>query len=53
MPWTRVYVNVLGIEGEERVREAYGVNYEHLVALKNKYDPMNLFRLNQNIKPAL
>jgi hypothetical protein len=49
----RVYVNILGVEGEERVREAYGANYERLVALKNKYDPTNLFRLNQNIKPTV
>ena len=48
----RVYVNALGIEGEERVKEAYGENYQRLVALKTKYDPGNLFRLNQNIAPA-
>jgi FAD/FMN-containing dehydrogenase len=46
------YINFLGDEGQERVRSAYGSNYEHLVALKNKYDPTNLFRLNQNIPPA-
>ncbi len=48
----RVYVNVLGVEGEERVKEAYGKNYPRLAALKRKYDPNNLFRLNQNIKPV-
>lgn len=47
-----VYVNYVGNEGEERVKAAYGTNYEHLVALKNKYDPSNLFRFNQNIKPT-
>ncbi len=47
----RVYVNTLGVEGEERVKEAYGESFQRLVALKNKYDPGNLFRLNQNIKP--
>jgi FAD/FMN-containing dehydrogenase len=50
-----VYVNALedGLEeGELRVREAYGANYERLVVLKNKYDPTNLFRLNSNIKPS-
>lgn len=47
-----VYVNYLGNEGEERVRAAYGANYGRLAALKNKYDPTNFFRLNQNVKPA-
>ena len=48
-----VYVNYLGDEGEARVRAAYGpAKYERLVALKTKYDPANLFRLNQNIKPS-
>ena len=45
-----VYVNDLGEEGEDRVRDAYGQNYERLVGLKKKYDPTNLFRLNQNIE---
>jgi FAD/FMN-containing dehydrogenase len=47
-----VYVNNLGNEGEERVKAAYGTNYERLVSLKNKYDPTNLFRFNQNIRPT-
>lgn len=49
------YVNFAGLgeEGEALVRAAYGVNYDRLVALKNKYDPTNLFRLNQNIKPTV
>lgn len=47
-----VYVNFLGQEGEERVRAAYGSQYDRLVALKTRYDPTNLFRLNQNIRPA-
>lgn len=52
-PYARgAYINFLGDEGQERVRSAYGSNYERLVALKNKYDPANLFRLNQNILPA-
>ncbi len=46
----RVYVNYLG-EEPERVREAYGSKYDRLVALKRKYDPSNLFRYNQNIRP--
>ena len=48
-----VYVNNLGEEGEERVRAAYKPEkYERLVALKDRYDPSNLFRLNQNIRPS-
>lgn len=49
-----VYVNMLEDEGEERVKAAYGAeNYARLVELKNKYDPANLFRLNQNIRPSV
>jgi FAD/FMN-containing dehydrogenase len=48
-----VYVNYLGEEGEERIRSAYSpATYARLAALKKKYDPANLFRLNQNIKPV-
>jgi FAD/FMN-containing dehydrogenase len=47
-----VYVNYLGEEGEERIRSAYSPGtYARLAVLKKKYDPANLFRLNQNIKP--
>jgi FAD/FMN-containing dehydrogenase len=47
------YVNFLAAEGEARVREAYpAATWERLVAVKRRYDPDNLFRLNQNIPPA-
>ena len=47
------YVNFLGDEGEARVREAYpGSTWDRLAAAKARYDPTNLFRLNQNVPPA-
>jgi Berberine and berberine like len=64
--WARVYweavhpFNLVGAyanfmmddEGEARVKAAYGENYGRLATLKKKYDPANLFRVNQNIRPA-
>jgi FAD/FMN-containing dehydrogenase len=48
-----VYVNYLGEEGQDRVRAAYGeAKYARLVALKDRYDPANFFRRNQNILPS-
>ena len=48
-----VYVNFLhNDEGEARVRAAYGDRYERLAAIKSRYDPANIFRSNQNIRPA-
>jgi FAD/FMN-containing dehydrogenase len=47
-----VYVSNLGEEEGDRVKEAYGEHYERLVALKDRYNPTNLFRLNQNVKPT-
>jgi hypothetical protein len=50
---TGAYVNFLMEEGEERVREAYGARkYDRLKALKRRWDPDNLFRMNQNIRPT-
>ena len=46
------YVNFMMEEGDDRIRATYRDNYERLVAIKDKYDPTNLFRVNQNIKPA-
>jgi hypothetical protein len=46
------YVNFMMDEGEERVKATYGENYQRLAEIKAKYDPTNLFRVNQNIKPA-
>ena len=48
-----VYVNHLDAEEATRIRAAYSENYGRLVALKNKYNPTNLFHLNQNIKPTI
>jgi FAD/FMN-containing dehydrogenase len=50
-----VYVNDLndlGDEGEDRVRAAYGANYDRLASIKQQYDPTNLFRVNQNVRPV-
>jgi len=47
------YINFMMDEGEDRVKATYGENFKRLVLLKNKYDPNNLFRVNQNIKPTL
>jgi hypothetical protein len=47
------YVNfMMGDEGDGRITATYGDNYKRLSAVKKKYDPANLFRVNQNIKPA-
>ncbi len=48
------YVGFLGNEGQARIREAYpGSTWDRLAAIKRRYDPTNLFRLNQNIPPAV
>ena len=45
----RSYTNYLPADDHDRVHQAYGVNYDRLVELKRRYDPDNLFHLNQNI----
>jgi FAD/FMN-containing dehydrogenase len=50
---TRRWLNYLGDdETEAAVRDAYGANYSRLAEVKNKYDPDNIFRLNQNVRPT-
>ena len=46
------YVNFMMDGGEDRIRATYGKNYDRLARIKKRYDPTNLFRVNQNIKPA-
>jgi len=46
------YVNFMMDEGQERVQASFRDNYQRLAAVKGKYDPTNLFRVNQNIRPA-
>jgi FAD/FMN-containing dehydrogenase len=46
------YVNFLMEEGQDRVRAAYRGNYDRLARIKNRYDPGNIFHINQNIQPA-
>ncbi|HXP72387.1 MAG TPA: FAD-binding oxidoreductase [Candidatus Dormibacteraeota bacterium] len=45
------YINFMMDEGEERIRATYGKNYKRLAQIKKRYDPGNLFRVNQNIRP--
>jgi hypothetical protein len=47
------YVNFMMDEGLDRVKATYRLSYDRLVAVKNKYDPTNFFRVNQNIKPSV
>ncbi len=48
-----VYVNFMSEGEDDRIRIAYGKNYPRLVSIKNRYDPTNLFRVNENIKPSV
>ena len=48
-----IYLNFIGDEGQDRVRAAFGPdNYDRLAAVKAEYDPNNIFKANQNIRPA-
>jgi FAD/FMN-containing dehydrogenase len=47
-----VYVNFMPADESDRVEQAYGPNYQRLAKVKERYDPDNMFRLNQNIRPA-
>jgi FAD/FMN-containing dehydrogenase len=54
-PWTtgRVYLNWIGDEGQDRIAQSFGLaKYARLQAIKAQWDPENIFRLNQNIRPA-
>ncbi len=46
------YVNFMPGDESERVESAYGANFERLAQIKRRYDPSNLFRMNQNVKPS-
>jgi FAD/FMN-containing dehydrogenase len=46
------YVNFMMEEGQERVRASYRDNYDRLVEIKSRFDPKNLFRVNQNLRPV-
>lgn len=48
-----VYANYLDRDEADRVKTAYGENYDRLVEVKNEWDPENLFRMNQNIEPSV
>jgi FAD/FMN-containing dehydrogenase len=47
-----VYVNFMPEDENDRVEKAYGANFRRLAEIKRRYDPVNLFRMNQNIQPA-
>jgi FAD/FMN-containing dehydrogenase len=52
-PDAAAYVNFTGEAGEDRVRASYpAATYERLVTVKDRYDPANMFHLNQNIRPS-
>ncbi|TIP76576.1 MAG: FAD-linked oxidase, partial [Mesorhizobium sp.] len=46
------YVNFMPEDEVDRVEAAYGGNYRRLLEIKQRYDPLNLFRMNQNLRPV-
>lgn len=48
-----VYLNFMMEEGDERLKATFGANYSRLAGIKGRYDPENIFRVNQNIPPAV
>jgi FAD/FMN-containing dehydrogenase len=46
------YVNMYMDEGQDRVRKSYRANYDRLARAKTQFDPENVFRINQNIRPG-
>jgi FAD/FMN-containing dehydrogenase len=46
------YINFMAEDDQSRIRDNYKGNYDRLATIKKRYDPGNLFRMNQNIKPA-
>ena len=47
-----VYINFMPDDEKDRIQKAYGPNYQRLMEIKRRYDPNNLFRVNQNIRPS-
>lgn len=52
-PYTTDGVNFLSQESEERIEAVYGDTYDRVVDVKNRYDPQNVFSLNQNVEPTV
>ncbi len=48
----RIYANYANAQGEDAAKAAYGASYTRLLAAKDKYDPSNVFRRNQNLQPS-
>lgn len=53
IPLGCAYVNMMMEEGQDRIKTSYRDNYGRLTEVKNEYDPGNLFRVNQNVRPTV